>query len=93
MNEANNIQNTTKQAVNYTDLLAAGRLSKSEAKEAMKENLVAHRFFSEGEYVYAFNDFAVFTEEGYSIDADTFWADRSGDAWDTDWFIVPEPCR
>ena len=86
------LNNNETKPMAYDATLAAGRLTKAQAKEAMKENLVAHRFFDEGEYVYAFNDFAVFTEEGYSIDADTFWKDRSGEAWETDWFIVPEPC-
>jgi len=86
------LNNNKTKPMAYDALLAAGRLTKAQAKEAMKENLVAHRFFDEGEYVYAFNDFAIFTEEGYSIDSDTFWKDRSGEAWETDWFIVPEPC-
>lgn len=91
MSKNNETSNNSKPMA-YDALLAAGRLTKTQAKEAMKENLVTHRFFDEGEYVYAFNDFAVFTEEGYSINADTFWKDRSGEAWETDWFIVPEPC-
>lgn len=65
-------------------------MTREEAKNAMKENKVSHRLFLPDEYVFAFNDFAVFTEENYSIDSETFWNDRSGKQWDDGWFIVPE---
>jgi len=89
-NESNN--NPQTEAMPYDAMLAAGRsLTKDEAKQALKEFYkVSHRFFAKDEYIYAFNDWNVFTEEGFSIDSDTFWGDRSGKQWDTDWFILPE---
>lgn len=89
-NESNN--NLQTKAMPYDAMLAAERsLTREEAKQALKEFYkVSHRFFADDEYIYAFNDWNVFTEEGFSIDAETFWADRSGQQWETGWFILPE---
>jgi hypothetical protein len=59
-------------------------MTKKEAIAAMQEgDKVTHRYFSSDEYIY-FKDGRIWTEEGYSISPDLFWADRTNNAWESD---------
>lgn len=63
-------------------------MNRQEAKEALnKGKKLRHRYFSSDEWIRQAG-IIVFTEEGYSIDAQTFWGDRSGAGFDEGWEIV-----
>lgn len=63
-------------------------LTKEKAKKALLEGYkITHKYFESDEYIYAFNNMTIFTEKGFSIDADIFWKYRTGENWDTNWYI------
>lgn len=65
-------------------------LTREEIKDALKRGFkVRHRFFGSQEWVKRVGIY-IHTEEGYSIDQNTFWGDRAGAGFDTDWSIVEE---
>lgn len=64
-------------------------MTKEEAIAAMKQGKkVAHRYFSEGEWI-TMVDGMIVAEDGFKISPKDFWAPlRRGLAWNDDWEIV-----
>lgn len=86
------LENTNKPAIAVDTVLAAGHpLTRDETKAALLEGYkIGHKYFEPTEYIYCFNYMTIFTEEGFRIDADIFWNDRSGEQWEKGWFIYGE---
>jgi hypothetical protein len=63
-------------------------LTKDQAITAMfRGHKLAHRYFSDGEWVKQEGNVFVF-EDGCKCTPGEFWSYRSGEGWNTDWFIV-----
>lgn len=66
-------------------------MTKEAAINAMEQGgyKVAHRFFSEGEYIWSSNeDDYIIDEEGLLLPKKDFWEYRQGKEWETGWRIV-----
>lgn len=65
-------------------------MTKEAAIEAMEQGgyKVAHRFFSEGEYIRSVDDEYYKDEEGTWIPKKDFWEYRTKQEWETGWRIV-----
>ena len=65
-------------------------LTKEAAIEAMEQGgyKVAHRFFSEGEYIRSVDDEYYKDEEGTWLPKKDFWECRTKQEWETGWRIV-----
>lgn len=63
-------------------------LTKQEAiAKMLAGEKVSHRYFTDYEYIFMKpNDFNIYSEDGVNH-GDTFWSDRIGNEWETDWQI------
>lgn len=50
---------------------------------------ISHRYFTDKEYL-EYKDEVLVTEEGYKV-TDEFWGLKTGEQWNTDWFIYLAP--
>ena len=65
-------------------------MTKEAAINAMEQGgyKVAHRFFSEGEYIWSADEDYFMDEEGLWLPKKDFWGCRQGKEWETGWKIV-----
>ena len=65
-------------------------MTKEEAINAMEQGgyKVAHRFFSEGEYIWSADEEYFIDEEGLWLPKKDFWECRTKQEWETGWRIV-----
>jgi len=65
-------------------------MNKEAAINAMTQGgyKVAHRFFSDDEWIMQLEEEYITDEEGYKLLVEEFWACRTEPYWDRDWKIV-----
>lgn len=66
-------------------------MTKKEAIKLSQEARIkiTHPLFLRDEWIYVRKD-TIFTEEGYDISPEVFWADRDNEMWNRDWTIYIE---
>lgn len=84
-------ENNTIKIVDHMEILKESEsMTKEAAIIAMEQGgyKVAHRFFSEGEYIWSADEDYFIDEEGLCLPKKDFWECRQGKEWETGWRIV-----